>query len=90
LPFLFYSHKLHKIENYFIFEKLKKKIWADLKILGLGSGIRDPRSGIRKKTFPDPGVKKALDSGSQIRISNTAAFLIKLLSGLKEYLQNKI
>jgi hypothetical protein len=23
--------------------------------MGLGSGIRDPRSGIRKKTIPDPG-----------------------------------
>ncbi len=24
----FYSHKFHKIENYFIFSMLKKKIWA--------------------------------------------------------------
>jgi hypothetical protein len=32
--------------------------------MGLGSGIRDPRSGIRKKTIPDPGVKKAPDPGS--------------------------
>jgi hypothetical protein len=23
--------------------------------MGLGSGIRDPRSGIRKKPIPDPG-----------------------------------
>ncbi len=32
----------------------------------LGSGIRDPRSGIRKNLFriPDPGVKKATDPGS--------------------------
>jgi hypothetical protein len=27
IPF-FWSHKFHKIENYFIFEMLKKKIWA--------------------------------------------------------------
>jgi hypothetical protein len=39
--------------------------------MGLGSGIRDPRSGIRdpEKTYsgsriPDPGVKKAPDPGS--------------------------
>jgi hypothetical protein len=44
-----------------------------LKNMFLGSGIRDPRSGIRKKPIPDPGsrVKNALDSGSQIRIRNT-------------------
>jgi hypothetical protein len=52
-----------------------------------GFGIRDPRSGIRKKPIPDPGsriqgskrhripdpgVKKAPDPGSRIRIRNTA------------------
>jgi hypothetical protein len=26
---LFCCHKVHKIENYFIFEMLKKKIWAN-------------------------------------------------------------
>ena len=43
--------------------------------MGLGSGIWDPRSGIRdsEKTYfesgiSDPGVKKALDPGSRIRI----------------------
>ena len=35
--------------------------------MGLGSGIRDPGSEIR-----DPGVKKAPDPGSRIRIRNTA------------------
>jgi hypothetical protein len=30
----------------------------------LGSGIRDPRFGIRKKPIPNPGVKKAPDPGS--------------------------
>ncbi len=29
-----------------------------------GFGIRDPRSGIRKKPIPDPGVKNAPDPGS--------------------------
>ncbi len=32
--------------------------------MGLGSGIRDPGSRIRKKPIPDPGVKKAPDPGS--------------------------
>ncbi len=46
-----------------------------------GSEIRDPRSGIRnpEKThsgsrIPDPGVKKAPDPGSRIRIRNTGLF----------------
>ena len=40
--------------------------------MGLGSGVRD--QGSRKNLFriPDPGVKKAPDSGSRIRIRNTA------------------
>jgi hypothetical protein len=53
------SHKFHKNKNYFSFEVLKKKIWANFqrnflpKKLSLSSqkyglGIRDPRSGIRK------------------------------------------
>jgi hypothetical protein len=29
MSYLFCSHKFHKIENYFIFEMLKKKIWAN-------------------------------------------------------------
>jgi hypothetical protein len=71
------SHKFHNIENYFSFEVLKKKIWANFqRIIELftqklslssqkyGFGIRDPRSGIRKKPIQDPGVKKAPDPGS--------------------------
>ncbi len=39
----------------------------------LESGIRDPRSGIRKKPIPDPGSRgqKAPDPGSRIWIRNT-------------------
>ncbi len=68
----FCSHKFHKIENYLIFEMLKKEFGPFfkefynflLKKLSLcsqkyGFGIRDPR------------VKKAPDSGSRIRIRNT-------------------
>jgi hypothetical protein len=62
------SHEFHKIEYYFIFEMLKKKIWVNFqriievftqkivtklsKIWGLGSG--------------GPGVKKAPAPGSRI------------------------
>ncbi len=58
----------------------KKYCHQALKNMGLGSGIRDPRSGIRdlgsgKNLFriPDLGVKKAQDPGSRIRIRNTDA-----------------
>ncbi len=59
--YLFCSHKFHKIENYFIFEMLKKKIWANFQRIieiftqklslspqnmSLGSGIWVSRSGI--------------------------------------------
>jgi hypothetical protein len=37
-----------------------------------GSEIRDPRSGIRKKTIPDPGSRGQKGIGSRIRIRNTA------------------
>ncbi len=75
----FCSNKFHKIVNYFIFEILKKKIWANFqRIIELfsqklslrsqkyGFWTRDPRSGIWKNLFrsPDPGVKKAPDPGS--------------------------
>jgi hypothetical protein len=56
LSYLFCSHKFHKIENYFIFEMLKKKIWPGFKrVIELftknlsvsskkyGFGIRDPQ-----------------------------------------------
>jgi hypothetical protein len=62
----FCSHKFHITEIYFIFEMLKKEIWANFqriielftqkivtklpKYMGLGSGIR-------KKPIPDPGFR---------------------------------
>jgi hypothetical protein len=59
-------HKFHKIENYFSFEVLKKKIWANFQrfielfaqkmVTKLSKlWVWDPRSGIRKKLIPDPG-----------------------------------
>jgi hypothetical protein len=63
------SHKFHKIAS---FEVLKKKIWVNFqKIIELITQkifnklskiwVWDPRSGIRKKPIPDPGVKKDPD-----------------------------
>ncbi len=69
------SHKFHKIVNYFSFEVLKKKIWANFqrnielftkkivkKLLKIWSW--DPGSGKNLFRIPDPGVKKAPDPGS--------------------------
>ncbi len=39
--------------------------------MGLGSGIRDPGSGIWKKPIPDPGSRGQKGTGSRIRIRNT-------------------
>ncbi len=69
------SHKFHKIANYFSFEVLKKKIWANFqriiehftqKIVNKFSKIWgwDPRSGKNLFRIPDPGIKKAPDPGS--------------------------
>jgi hypothetical protein len=35
--------------------------------MGLGSGLRDPRSGMRKKPIPDPGSRGQKGTGSRIR-----------------------
>jgi hypothetical protein len=43
------------------------KIW----VWDAGSGFRDPESGKNLFRIPDPGVKKAPDPGSRIRIRNT-------------------
>jgi hypothetical protein len=58
--------------------------------MGVGSGIRDPRSGIRdpvsgKNLFripdPGPGVKKAPDPGSRIRIRKHCFWVRKEVPG---------
>ncbi len=67
------SHKFHKLEHYFSFEVLKKKIFGQfsknyrtfypknchqaLKNMGLGSEIRDPGSGKNLFWIPGPGSK---------------------------------
>jgi hypothetical protein len=70
-----WSHKFHKIKNYFIYEVLKKKIWANFqrivelftpKIVTKLSKIWgwDLGSGIRKKPIPDPGSRGQKGTGS--------------------------
>ncbi len=92
-PTFFCSHKNHKTENYINFELVKRKIWANLqRIIELSTQkivtklskiwVWDPRPGIRKKPIPDPGVKKAPDHGSRIRIRNTEVnYLISFPAG---------
>ncbi len=48
---IFCSHKFHTIENYFIFEMLKKTIWTNFQIIiDLGSRIQ----GSKRHRIPDP------------------------------------
>jgi hypothetical protein len=80
LSYIFYSHKFHKIENYFIFEKLKKKIGVSFqRIIELvtqkfvtklskdGFGIRNPGSENR-----DPeNIFRMADPGFQILVQGS-------------------
>ncbi len=70
-----------------IIELFTQKIVKKLLKMVLGSGIRDPGSGIRKKTIPDPGSRgqKAPDPGSRIRIRNTAKIAAKLIKCEQSY-----
>ncbi len=78
----FWSHKFHKIVNFFTFEMLQNKIWANFqRIIELFTPkivtklskiwIWDRGSRIRKKPIPDPGSRGQKGTGSRIRISNT-------------------
>jgi hypothetical protein len=69
----------NKLQNYFSFEVLKKKIWANFqRIIELFTQkmvtklskiwIWDPGCGIRKKPIPDPGSRGQKGTGSRIRI----------------------
>jgi hypothetical protein len=70
LSYLFFGAIHFTKLNYFIFEMLKKKIWANFpriiellpKKLSLSS--REPGSGKNLFWIPDPGVQKAPDPGS--------------------------
>jgi len=82
------SHKFHKIENYFSFEVLKKKIWANFqriivlfiqKIVTKLSKIWlwDPGSGKNLFRIPDPGVKKTPDPGSATLVDSVQSFSVQ-------------
>jgi hypothetical protein len=62
LTFFVTCNMVQYSKNYRIF--YTKKCHKALKNMGLGSGIRDTRYGIRKKTIPDPG------SGSATLLTN--------------------
>jgi hypothetical protein len=70
-------HKFHKIKNYFSFEVLKKKIWANfqrsLELFTQKIVLSSHKYGfgIRKKPIPDPGSRGQKGTGSRIRIHNT-------------------
>jgi hypothetical protein len=81
----FCSHKFHKIENYFIFEMLKKTFGPvfkefDTKLSKIWVGIRDPGSG--KKPIPDPVSGSRVEKGiiSRIRIRNSVREVLLVLN----------
>ncbi len=104
LSYLFCSHKFHKIEKCFILTCLRKKFGQfsknyrtfypkichlAFKNMGLGSGIRDPRSGNRDpgteireprsgNRDPGSGIRKKpiLDPASRIRVQGSKRHLI--------------
>jgi hypothetical protein len=72
------SHKFHKIVHYFSFEVLKKKFGPIIELFTQKTVTKlskvwvwDSGSGKNLFRIPDPGVKKAPDPGSRIRIRNT-------------------
>ncbi len=72
LSYFFCSQKFLKIESYFIFEMLKKRIWANFqRIIEVFTqktftklSVWDPRSWIRKKPIPDPGSRSRGQKGT--------------------------
>jgi hypothetical protein len=56
-----------------------------------GFGIRDPRSGIRKKPIPDHGVKKVPDpgSGSASRLSGEVQISTFMTEKIKIFIDEK-
>jgi hypothetical protein len=64
---VFYSHKFHKNENYFIFQMLKKKIWADFqRIIELFKNVTKLSKiwvwDTEKNYSPSPATEKPLVS----------------------------
>jgi hypothetical protein len=73
LSYLFCSHKYDKVQNYFIFEQAKKKLWANLQRIiepfnqKIVIKLRKYGPGIRGKTYS--GSRNQKRTGS--RIQNT-------------------
>jgi hypothetical protein len=81
------SHKFHKIANYFSFEVLKKKIWANFqRIIELFTQkivtklskiwIWDPGSGKNLFRIPHPGSRGQKGTGSRIPGSGSATLFL--------------
>jgi hypothetical protein len=76
------SHKFHKIVNYFTFEVLKKKIWANFqRIIELFTKTIVKKllkiwSAKNLFRIPDPGVKKAPDPVSGSATLTKISFLL--------------
>jgi hypothetical protein len=87
----FCRHKFHKIENYFSFEVLKKKIWANFqRIIELftqkivtklsKTWLWDPGSGKNLFQIPDPGSRGQKGTGSRIPDPQHCAKVVQFLS----------
>jgi hypothetical protein len=85
----FCSHKFHKIENYFIFEMLKGKIWANFqriielfnqKVVTKLSKIWVWDSGSGKKHIRDPGSRGQKGTGSQVSDPRYGSATLLLIS----------
>jgi hypothetical protein len=76
LSYFYFSHKFHKIESYFIFEMLKKKIFKEL-LKFLPKKLSPSSPGIRKKPIPDPGSRSRGQKGTGSRLRNTACYHVE-------------
>ncbi len=68
--YLFYSHKFNKIVNYFMFEMLNKKIWANFERM-IELFTQKIVTKLSKIWVWDPGSRGQKGTGSRIRIHNT-------------------
>jgi hypothetical protein len=65
-----------------VFTQKMFNMLSNIWVWDLGFGIRDPRSGIRKKPIPDPGSRGQKGTGSRIRIRNTVKNFDQTLKNL--------
>ncbi len=72
----FFSHKFHKIESYFIFEMLKKKIWVNFPRI-IEVFTQKTFTKLSKIWVWDPGSRSRAQKGTGSRIRNTACYHIE-------------